>query len=86
MCRIRRFILETNVPPTSAASEPDNSNESSTKWAEETNYTTVINDDTINIIQKENIDQTLLGEIKTKFVHYFDIHDYFFYIYMKTQN
>ena len=63
------LILETHLQPTTT-----NRNENSPEITELIN-TDVLNDDVIDITDRENIYQNLLDEINVRFLHYFDIYE-----------
>ena len=63
------LILETHLQPTTT-----NRNENSPEITELIN-TDVLNDDVIDITDRENIYQNLLDEITVRLLHYFDIYE-----------
>ena len=63
------LILETHLQPTTT-----NRNETSPEITELIN-TDVLNDDVMDITDRENFYQNLLDEITVRFLHYFDIYE-----------
>ena len=61
--------LETNLQPITTYS-----NENAPKIPKHIN-TDVLNDDVIDITERENIDQNLLDEITVRFLHYFNVYE-----------